>query len=50
VLEASLYNYIGFRTKLYFKNPGFKKGDKLLIKVWDENDPALFGQVEITLK
>jgi len=24
--EASMYSFVGFRTKIYFKNPGFKKG------------------------
>jgi hypothetical protein len=50
VEEASLYNDIGFRTKLYFKNPGFKHGDKATIKVWDKKDPAISAEVEVTIK
>ncbi len=26
--EGSMYGFTGFRTKVYFKNPGFKKGDR----------------------
>ncbi len=50
VEEASLYNDIGFRTKLYFKNPGFKHGDKATFKVWDKKDPAISAEVEVTIK
>jgi hypothetical protein len=48
--QGSMYNFTGFRTKLYFKNPGFKKGDKLVIKVTAKNKPELTGEVEVTLK
>lgn len=48
--EASLYSFTGFRTKAYFKNPGFKKGDKLTFKVWDKKDPKLSGEVDVVLK
>lgn len=48
--EGSISGYVGFRTRLYFKNPGFKKGDKLLIKVRDMKSPDLNGEVEVTLK
>src|SRR5512138_2955656 len=30
--QGSMYSFTGFRTKLYFKNPGFKKGDKVTFK------------------
>jgi len=46
---ATLTPSIGFRTKLYFKNPGFKKGHTLVIKVWGSKNPALKGEVEIVL-
>lgn len=49
VEEASLYSDIGFRTKLYFKNPGFKKGDKAIIKVWDKKDPKISVEVEVAI-
>ncbi len=48
--QGSMYNFTGFRTKLYFKNPGFKKGDKFLIKATAKNNPELMGDVEVTLK
>jgi hypothetical protein len=48
--DGSISGYIGFKTRLYFKNPGFKKGDKLLIKVRDMKSPDLNGEVEVTLK
>jgi hypothetical protein len=47
---ATLSKTIGSRTKLYFKNPGLKKGDTLLIKVWGSNNPALKGEVEVILQ
>jgi hypothetical protein len=43
--EGSMYGFKGFRTKVYFKNPGFKKGDKVLFKVWDKKNPKLSGEV-----
>jgi len=48
--EGSMYSFTGFRTKCYFKNPGFQKGDKLILKVTAKNDPSLTGEVEVTLK
>lgn len=48
--EGSMYNFAGFRTKCYFKNPGFKKGDKLILRVTAKNNPALSGEVEVILK
>lgn len=43
--EGSMYGFWGFRTKAYFKNPGFKKGDKVTFKVWDKKDPKISGEV-----
>jgi hypothetical protein len=37
-------------TSLYFKNPGFAKGDKLTIKVRDMKNPELTGECEVVLK
>ena len=48
--EGSMMNFIGFRTKCYFKNPGFKRGDKLTIRVTAKNNPALMGEVDVVLK
>jgi hypothetical protein len=39
----------GFVTPLYFKNPGFAKGDKLTIKVRDKKNPQLAGECEVVL-
>ncbi len=47
--EGSMYGFTGFRTKLYFKNPGFKKGDKIVFKVRDKKNPNLTGEVQVTL-
>ena len=47
--EGSMYGFTGFRTKVYFKNPGFKKGDKVTFKVWDKKDPSVTGQVEVVI-
>lgn len=47
--EGSMSDSIGFRTKCYFKNPGVKKGDKVMFKVRDDKDPTLTGEVEVTL-
>ena len=48
--EASLYGFIAFRTKCYFKNPGFKKGDQVLIKVHDKKDPSITVEVGVIFK
>ena len=48
--EGSMSGFIGFRTKCYFKNPGFEKGDKLTIIVQDKKNPDISGEVEVTLK
>jgi len=47
--EGSMYGYTGFRTKLYFKNPGFKKGDKVTFKVWDIKDPKIGSQIDVVI-
>jgi hypothetical protein len=48
--EGSLAGTIGFRTKLYFKNPGFKKGDELVIIVTDRKNPEIKGTCGVLLK
>jgi hypothetical protein len=48
--EGSMFNFTGFRTKAYFKNPGLKRGDKLTIKVTAKGKPDITGEVEVTLK
>jgi hypothetical protein len=47
--QGSMYGFFGFRTKLYFKNPGFKKGDKVTFKVWDMKDPKIVSTVDVVL-
>ena len=48
--EGSMAGMVGFRTTLYFKNPGFKTGDTLVIKVRDKKNPELVGAVAVVLK
>ncbi len=47
--EGWMYGFNGFRTKAYFKNPGFKKGDKVTFRVWDKKDPKIASQVEVVI-
>lgn len=48
--EGSLDDFIGFRTKAYFKNPGLKKGDRLTIKVWDKKNPQITGECDVVIQ
>jgi len=47
--EGHMSAFRGFMTPLYFKNPGFAKGDKLTIKVRDVKNPAVTGECEVVL-
>ena len=47
--EGSMYSFTGFRSKLYFKNPGFKKGDQVTFKVWDTKDPKISSTIDVVL-
>jgi hypothetical protein len=47
--EGHMVGYWGFLTPLYFKNPGFAKGDTLTIKVRDKKNPVLAGECEVIL-
>jgi hypothetical protein len=47
--EGSISGFYSFMTKCYFKNPGFKKGDKLVIRVTAKNKPELKGEVTVVL-
>jgi hypothetical protein len=47
--EGSMVGQHGFMTPLYFKNPGFAKGDRLLIKVRDAKDPGITGECDVIL-
>jgi hypothetical protein len=48
--EGQFLSNIGFRTKFYFKNPGFQKGDQLVLKVRDRKNPELSGSVAVILR
>jgi hypothetical protein len=48
--EGSMFNFTGFRTMCYFKNPGFKRGDSFILRVTAKNKPELVSEVTITLK
>jgi hypothetical protein len=48
--EGYVDDFIGFRTKAYFKNPGLNKGDKLTIKVSDKNKPQITGQCDVVIQ
>ena len=47
--EAGISGTIGFKTFAYFKNPGFKKGDQVVIRVFDKNNPDFYGEVGVIL-
>ncbi len=48
--QGSMTQFIGFRTKVYFKNPGIKEGDIVVIKVKDKKDPEIYGAVAVQFK
>lgn len=48
--EGYMFGNKGFLTPLYFKNPGFAKGDTLTIKVRDKKNPELSGACDVVLK
>ena len=49
VNEGSMTGSLGFRTRLYFKNPGFKKGDQIVIRVRDHSNPEVSGSCAVRL-
>jgi len=50
ITEGYMAAMKGFLTPIYFKNPGFAKGDKLTIKVRDLKNPDLTGECEVVLQ
>jgi hypothetical protein len=50
VTEGHMIALEGFMTPIYFKNPGFAKGDHLTIKVHDVKDPSIPGECEVVLQ
>jgi hypothetical protein len=47
VNQGSLAGTLGFRTRLYFKNPGLKKGDEIVIVVRDHKNPDITGSCAV---
>lgn len=47
--QGSMSGFLGFMTKCYFKNPGFKKGDKIVIRVTARNKPEMTSEVAVVL-
>ncbi len=47
--QLSMSGTIGARTKFYFLNPGFQKGDELVIKVKDRKKPDIIGYCAVVL-
>jgi hypothetical protein len=47
--QLSMSGNVGVRTKFYFRNPGFQKGDELVIKVKDHKNPETFGFCAVVL-
>jgi hypothetical protein len=47
--EGHMAGFSAFMTPMYFKNPGFAKGDKLTIKVRDTKNPQLAGECDVVL-
>ncbi len=47
--QVSMSGNLGARTTFYFKNPGFQKGDELVIKVNDHKNPQIIGYCAVVL-
>ncbi|NOY23239.1 MAG: hypothetical protein GXO70_06995 [Acidobacteria bacterium] len=45
--DVTLTSSTGVKTKLYFKNPGIKKGDTAVLKVVDKKNPDINGSITI---
>ena len=50
ITEAHMLALDGYMTPIYFKNPGFAKGDKLTIKVRDAKKPDITGECQVVLQ
>ncbi len=48
--QGTLEGIVGFKTRLYFENPGFKAGDQLVIMACDTKNPELKGTCTILLR
>ena len=47
--EIAVSGNIGFKSFLYFKNPGFEKGDVIAIKFFDKTDAEIWGACAVQL-
>jgi hypothetical protein len=47
--EGEISAQEGFQTKAYFKNPGFKAGDTIIIKVLDTENELIWGATAVQL-
>ena len=47
--RGDISSQLGFKTKIYFKNPGFIAGDSITIKVTDRKNPEIWGAVTVIL-
>ena len=47
--RGDMSSQLGFTTKVYFKNPGFKTGDNIIIKVTDRKNSEVWGAVTVVL-
>lgn len=47
--QLSMSGNLGVRTRIYFRNPGFQKGDELVIKVKDRKNPEITGICGVVL-
>jgi hypothetical protein len=50
ISQGYMIAFNGYMTPIYFKNPGFAKGDKLTIKVRDAKNPAAAAECEVVLR
>jgi hypothetical protein len=48
--EGNMTALVGFKTKLYFKNPGFQKGDEVTFKIFDRKHPESTAEITVVLK
>ena len=47
--QGFMSGHIGFRSSVYFKNPGLEPGDMVVIKVKDQKNPSISGSVAVEL-
>jgi hypothetical protein len=50
ISQGYMVAFKGYMTPIYFKNPGFAKGDTLTIKVRDVKNPAITAECDVVLQ